>query len=461
MTDLYDSLDQRLRPEAVAKLLRATPGWSAKELEILHHAARYADRWHGWTSMGEDFVRPDDAGSQVDAVRLLSGMSGPEPSVDVTDAQSVWDFALMAGEAIDWDPLRTDFKEDRLNREGRAAAGIDIRKRQYNRRFRALGRLAAKSRRLGRETLKRRLILIGRSGFATEIPRARFEADPNAAAFIAYYTARRNVRRTFTLSGRDNPYDEIAAMLFQRLPETSDWGIVALAYPNPSVLAQLSQSQLGELLGRWSAVMGQAARLLGEAWGDGTNVDRAKMIVRRGFDSSTWNTIAQAYNAARAGWLNVLTASGATGLLDDYCPAKAMRVMAGDLAYWHSAAGGDVHPDTRVASALPLPWLVVEGRERCSRQEVKSACQKSGVDPVAAGWTAPRATGGVAAFKPTLELVHGIAVADPAWATLLRRAGAFSGQGFNPEMLPAEIPEGVVVGPLADFRFPPKGEALE
>jgi hypothetical protein len=152
------------------------------------------------------------------------------------------------------------------------------------------------------------------------------------------------------------------------------------------------------------------------------------MIVRRGMDSSTWNTIAQAYNTARAGWLAAVAALGAESLLDVACPGKAMRLMAGDLAAWHSVSGSGVDPDTLVWAALPLPWEVLSGEASCTRETVAAACREQGVDPERRGWTAPRATGVVARFAPTPELVHGVAVSDPLWAAILRRSGAYSGK---------------------------------
>ena len=145
--------------------------------------------------------------------------------------------------------------------------------------------------------------LAGRSGLAADITLERFRADPDAACFVAYLVARRNLRRQFSLSGRTDPFDRVAEMLYARCvvaPDT-DWWMVARAHGVPEVPARLSAEQRGELLGRWSALMGAAAGILGRIWDP--EVDRSTMIVRRGLDSSTWNTIAQAYNTARAGWL--------------------------------------------------------------------------------------------------------------------------------------------------------------
>ena len=199
-------------------------------------------------------------------------------------------------------------------------------------------------------------------------------------------------------------------------------------------------------MGRWWSVMRDTAAELEQAWPE--RVDKLSMIVRRGMDSSTWNTMAQAYNAARAGWLNCVVASGAGALLEPFCPGKVMRLMAADLAYWHQASGGDVDPDTKVWAFLPMPWDVIGGKARCTRADVEATCREMGTDPEARGWTAPRAKGKVAEFAPTPELVHGVEVADPQWAALLRRAGVFSGKRIRPDMADevAVIPEEVVTG---------------
>ena len=53
------------------------------------------------------------------------------------------------------------------------------------------------------------------------------------------------------------------------------------------------------------------------------------------------------------------------------------------------------------------------------------------MDPERSGWTAPRAHTAIARFRPTPELVHGVAVSDPLWAMALRRARVFSGKPLN------------------------------
>jgi hypothetical protein len=178
-------------------------------------------------------------------------------------------------------------------------------------------------------------------------------------------------------------------------------------------------------------------------------VDLTTMTVQPGIDSSTWNTLAQAYNAARAGWINCLGAAGALDLLEVMCPGKAMRLMAADLAAWHRVTGGQADPDTLVWAELPKPWTVLEDvGPRVDVDVVEYTCLKHGVDPRAKGWTAPRPTGEVVAWAPTPELVHGIEVSDPLWAGLLRKAGVFSGKKVKTDAyMPVFAAESPVDGP--------------
>ena len=74
------------------------------------------------------------------------------------------------------------------------------------------------------------------------------------------------------------------------------------------------------------------------------------------------------------------------------------------------------------------------------------------------GWTGPRARGKTAEFTPTPELVHGVEVADPVWASLLRRAGVFSGKHIKPD-LAAEAAHGIAGG-VVTGDLPVKTTAL-
>lgn len=446
LTQLHASLDSRLQPEDVAKLILEGFGddLDAGQRHVLQRAVAARPRWWA-SSMSSDFTRPVGAQHQITVLERLTGTAF---DADPDDPDALRPVIGVAGTAVGWH-AGFDFKADRLTRAELKASGSVWSKRQYNRLLRHIARTAAKVERLDVELRKRNLMLVGRSGLAADITAAGFAADPKAACFVAYWVARRNLRRQFSLSGKTNPYDEIADMLFKRLNGDSDWWMVSRVYPQPHVVVNLTPAEQGQLLGRWYALMRGASDLLAKAWDP--NINRATMVVRCGMDSSTWNTMAQAYNTARAGWLNAVVATGAETLLDVACPGKVMRLMAADLAFWHRSSGSDVDPDTGVWAMLPLPWDVLRGAATCTRADVAATCRQFKVDARAKGWTAPRRTGKVARFEPTPELVHGVSIADPVWAGLLRRAGVFSGKKIKADyvgILSAGIPEDLIVSDL-------------
>ncbi|MEU7878213.1 hypothetical protein [Microbispora bryophytorum] len=266
LVELHGSLDRRYRPEDVAELvLQALAGrLPGRERLVLGRAAQHSSRGSAWfTSMSSDYARPVGGSRQVAAAARLFGVPA---EVDPDDPESLLAYASTAGRTITWAPDRTDFLADRLDREAREAAGMDLSKRQYNRRFRMLRRIAAKAGTLDAEWDKRRLLLIGVTGFGASVPLERFVADPDAACFVAYSTARRKLRREFSLSGRDNPFDEIAEVLLRRCGDDADWWMIAQVRPTPDVLGRLTDGERGLLLGQWSAVMRHSARLLGPRW---------------------------------------------------------------------------------------------------------------------------------------------------------------------------------------------------
>jgi len=387
---LHETLDRRATPEQVARIiLDGTLAWPA---DVRVHLGRVASARSYWNviSMSEDFERADDCSVQLAAAARMfeADASGVNPA----SLDQVREFVTAMGARVGgWKP-GDDWKADRLDKDARAAAD-DITvgwgsKRQYNRHVRVLRHLWDKALRTGGMQRQRELVLIGRSGFASRITLDRFAADPVTACFIAYYTARKNLRREFTTKGRDNAIDELAQGLLSVVmaQRAADFEMLAWAFPRPVVLARLTTAELGTLLGDWHAVMAGISGELERAWpGDG-NVNRMTMIVRRGMDSSTWNTMAQAWNAARAAWLGCVSASGTLALLEPACPGKVMRLMAADLAWWHQASGGDVDPNTTVWARLPLPWEVLNGTRSCTGDDVRAACAEAGLDAASSGW---------------------------------------------------------------------------
>jgi hypothetical protein len=472
---LHWAVQSRVTPEAVCGIIIQTLGARLlpAQRRLLHRAA--ASGAGQYSSMGDDFERPVPLTHKVTVLAELLSQHGVDDEAvlvgrDDIPAEKLEELAQdpwkLLGELrhiapfVGWHP-GSDFGA-RLNRDRREMGGIRLSRRRYNRLIRHLLRTQAQAKRMGPQILLHQLVRVSRSGLATYITVDEMRADPFAAAFVAYWTAQRNRRRAATTAGRDNPFDVIAEMLLQvcaRRADT-DWWMIARAYPQPGVVASLDDFHRGHLVGQWLSFMRVAAGILRglyEAWPDvdvppvmpdsmwagrpglmpsrqargGKTVkavDLATMAVVPGIDSSTWNTAAAAYNAARGAWLNCIAASGALGLLDAACPGKAMRVIAGDVAAWHRNEGSGGESQTRVWADLPLPWRVIAGDEQCPAELVEARCWEHGVDPQASGWTAPRQHAGVVSgWAPTPELVHGVEVADPLWAGLLRRSGLWSG----------------------------------
>lgn len=430
---LYESLGARRRPEDVAETIRQVLGdaLDAAEARVLETAARGSlkRRLFGYTSMLEEFAKPVGLGRQVARARELFERAYPLGEDLCASPEAVEAFIRAVGGEIGKTFGDSDFKHGRLSAAERGERGIEISRRGYNKRFRLLARMEAKLSTLVRELKKRDFQMVGKSGLASRLSWEDFSASADSACFVAYYTARRNLRSEFTVQGQQRAYDEVADMLFRRCARSADasWWAVAHAYPRVEVFRRLTEREAGELLGRWFSTLRDIAGLLGEIWAE-SDFDRATMVVRRGNDSTTWNNTAGAWNTARDNWIGLLYALGLADLLDRFLPGKAMRLIAGDVAAWHRSVGTPPDLNLAVWNELPLPWEVLSGDAECTRGMVLGACARHGLDPEKNGWTAPRPHGEVARFRPTPELVHGVTVADPFLAGILKRLGYFSGK---------------------------------
>ncbi|MFG2489137.1 hypothetical protein ACGFSI_41185 [Streptomyces virginiae] len=437
--ELHASLGLRKRPEDIAQLIQDL--FAARQVapdpataEALEKASQHSLRrlWHGYTSMLEGFAAPVGAQRQLARATELFASVPALPEEVGDDPAAIETVIRRAGEEIHRRYGENDFGLDRLDRAGRAEAGIgEMSKRMYNKRFRLLRRMEAKLARLLHEQRRREVTMTGKGALAHTLPYELFSADPDTAAFIAYLTARAHLRSVFTNGPQRRPYDEVADALLGRLraaPERTNWFAVAHVHPTAEVLGHLSDEELIRLLVRWNRFLREVAELLEDAW-NRSGFEAASMVVRRGDDSSTWNQAAQAWSTARAHWFALMTELGQEEVLDRVCPGKVPRLMAADVAAWHRRSGGGLHPDTYVWADLPRPWEVLRGEKECTRALVEAACARHGVDPVSGGWTAPRPTAEAVPFRRTPELVHGVAVADPLMASAMRSAGVFSGRG--------------------------------
>jgi hypothetical protein len=272
--------------------------------------------------------------------------------------------------------------------------------------------------------------MVAKSSLASLIEKDDFFVSEDAACFAAYFAARSNRRSVFTNQKQDKAFDEVCLMLYSRFkktPRAAGWRVLAHVMPDPEITKKLSEKDKMAIFNKYLTIMVDIADLL-KMTHEKSNFDLQTMTVARGDDSSTWNAIAGAWNAARTGWVSLLFALGLQEKFETMCVGKVMRLMAADVVRWHKASGGDLDPNTAIWAALPFPWEVFLGEKTCTREMVEKVCKKYNVDAEKTGWIAPRDKREVVPFKPTPELVHGVVVSDPRLAAVLRKAGWFSGK---------------------------------
>ena len=425
---LYRSLDERRQPEDIAREIVSVLDLPVEVRKALYQVANSRQRGY-WSSMSSDFARPVDMARQLEVAEQLFGHPVSFSAADLFEIEK---WIRGVDQSIGKTFGKSDFQGDRLPKEERAKLGIELSRRQYNKRFRLAARLERKMQRLAREQFKRSLTLASKNRLASQITWDEFRSDLPTACFITYYVARCNLRSVFTNTSQVRPYDEICDALFQSCMQnanTTNWWSIAHVYPVTEVLAFLDDQQKGSLLGRYFDLLLGAAGLLEELWE--TNRFRDDMVVKRGNDSSTWNVTAGAWNKLRDGWFSLMYSLGLTDSIELVCPGKVLRLIAADVAYWHRATGGDVHPDTQIWKELPAPWEVLKGEKPCPRSLVEEVCRRHGVDPAKSGWTAPKPGRRVEKFTPTPELVHGVAISSPELASLFRYNGVFSGKSLR------------------------------
>ncbi|MDZ4363549.1 hypothetical protein [Brevundimonas sp.] len=439
VTRLYETLERRETPETVLALIQkalpemASKDWRERIRQILGLStqARF-----GWSSMQTEFARSSVPAHSLDKARELALLFLGATLPEGVDADALDAIVHALNELIGKAPGKAGFADDRLNRAGREAQGLTLSRRRYDKLFRLVGRLEERARRLRVAQEREGLILVGHTGLATRLTRDDFGSDVRSAAFVAYYSARTKLRSEFTIQGQQRPFDETADRLLKLCEAQTDtaWWAIAHVFPRADVLARLSEDEKGRLLAQWFDILQLASERLRQTW-ERSDIHLETMVVRRGNDSSTWNLLAGAFNRARDHWIALIEAMGASDLLDTIMPGKVLRLVAGDVAGWHRASGGGIHPDTLVWRRLPKPWLVLTGEATCTRADIEAACEAEGIDPVKTGWSAGKSRTAVATYRPTPELVHGVAVNNPHLAAYLRQVGAFSGKALKPAKL--------------------------
>lgn len=433
LESLYRSLNERQRSEDIAQLiLEHRSDITDSERSALEKVTKKSlkstvSSW--FTSMPTTFKEPHGMRKQLNKAQELFNKSFSSNDSDFLNTNKIEAYLQELNKIIGKTVGQSDYKNDRLNSEERKKQNLDLGRRQYNKLFRHLGRLEAKLRTFMREQQKLRFTKISKSSLASEIDWEDFKKDVPTACFVAYYAARAYRRSVFTAYGQEKAYDEIADALYKATIKKGgvNWWVIAHVYPKPEVVNKLTDEQKGLLLGKWTNVIEEVAKLLEEVWNK-SNINRETMVVRKGNDSSTWNQTAGAWNKARDSWVSLVYSLGMEEVLHKVCFGKVMRLIAADVVAWHRAEGGDIDPDTKVWNEVALPWQVFNGEAKCTINEVRNICKKYGVDPEKSGWITPRPRTHIEQYKPTPELVHGVIVESPFLAKILRDAGFFSGK---------------------------------
>jgi len=437
---LYESVQTRPRPEDVAALIEEVLPLTAREKATLAKATAGSLKKHAYaySSMAADFTRPVSAEKQVKTAATVFSIGGtqvtPLSAAECMNPTRVEEYVRTLGETIH----KVYGDKTRLTKAQRREVGLFKVQRWYNKRFRILCRMEEKIGKLAWNIRKYEFTRVGKSALATKLSYEDFSAHLPTACFVAYLSAKMNKRSVFTNASQEKAFDEIAAMLLNKADSApgTRWDVIAHVYPEERVLRHLKDEQKGRLLGAWWSLLADMADMMRDI-AQTMSLNRSTMIVARGNDSSTWNQVALGWNTARGHWISVLYALKMESLLTEICPGKVMRLMAADVAAWHQMSGGGIHPDTAVWAALPPPWDVIRGERVCSRQIVETACLQNNVDPEK--WTGFKKGAVPTPFKPTPELVHGVAVSSAFLAAALRKAGVFSGKGSNGEAPPFEV----------------------
>ena len=442
---LFQTLKERKRPEDVAEMVieLTKDSLTINERLLLEKVAKgsLARNVFGYTSMLQSFAEAKGAGKQITKAIEIFQLDNKNKS-DYNNQKDIEDFINFVSPIIHKTAGKNDFKVDRLNKSQRKESGLDLSKRNYNKKWRLLSRIETKLLKFIRESKKIEFQKIAKHGLAHSLDFSNFSSDINTACFIAYYNSRCNLRSVFTNQSQERPFDEISEMLLNRCKgedrkkndffiktetqSNTNWWAIAHIYTSQEVLSNLTDEQKGLLLGKWTTILQEIAELLDEVWSV-SNINRETMVVKRGNDSTTWNNTAGAWNKARDNWMNLIYSLGLDYILEEICFGKVLRLMAADVVAWHFSSGGKLDPNTEVWNKIPLPWEVFQNKAVCNKELVIKYCKKVGLDPEKSGWIAPRIHG-IAEFKPTPELVHGVVVSNPYLATVLKRHRYFSGK---------------------------------
>ena len=151
LKELYRSLNERWRPENVAQKLEKVLNLNSVEKKQIRKTSKI-ERQPFYSSMSSDFHRPVDMKNQLAIGQTLFGKP---VSFRPDDLEKIEEWICEAESSIGKEFGDNDFKHSRLPKSERLAIGIDMSRRQYNKRFRLAVRMEKKLQRLAREKFKR------------------------------------------------------------------------------------------------------------------------------------------------------------------------------------------------------------------------------------------------------------------------------------------------------------------
>lgn len=315
-----------------------------------------------------------------------------------------------------------DYRE-RLNSTELAEVLPGVPRKLYSSTVRAVLHLQQRTGALKRRRALEEAVQFGKARLAPEITRPMLADAPYTAAFVAYYTARMGMRTRFTSGGQARPMDRIAEALLKLAVTEERFFVLAHVLTRRSILRRLTDTELGELAGLYQGKLVTFSHTLEGAWDP--KRDRARMTVRRGDDTTTWNMASRAFNQARTGLLNVYAM---LEVENPQMPGKVPALIASDVNFMHTLDGDTTLPDdVRVWLELPLPWDVALGRVDCTLDDLRAACVSLDVDPEESGWTQAYRQKDLEVEQEEANLLHGIEVPEEH-LDALKAAGVYSGK---------------------------------
>lgn len=385
--------------------------------------------------MREDFAPVDDAKDQLTVLSQLF----PEitsiseaMTLDVFDRDYLDSLKKVTADLYQWLAVTPGISAEQTLATRLVAGNENLwqsssatSKKAYLKRLRAVTNFDKKVARVRKALNSRYGLMTAKSRLARLVDADKL--NDVALAYVAYVVARANRRTRFQLETQSKAFDTIVDGLFKLLPQDTAWDQVALVAPVESVFRKLDVSTQATTLALFYNEMVFWAELLEQEWVALPQNVQKTFVVSHGTNSTDFNAFAGAFNTMRSGWIAGMTASGLSSMFDMYLPGKAIRLLAADLVRWNYYVNDSyVSADAELFAKLPYPWDVIKGDAELTRAIMVDVDVLDEATLTEKGWVSPRSGLEFEAPAPDPALVHGVTVANPELAVLLRKIGVFS-----------------------------------